>query len=443
LKTKLLLFVGLLSSFVTFSQKKWTLKECVDQALEQNISVQQNKLSLELAEKDVAFAKGNFLPNLAASSSGRFNSGLSSDENGILKNTNNFSSSLSLSASGVIFNGFRNTNTYKQAKLGVKSSFLDLKKIENDISLFVINGYLNILFAKENLNAALVQSQISKKQIEAAKIKFNSGVIPKGDLLNAQSTAATDQQNLIQQENALDLALLNLAQSLQVPVKGFDVLSISIGAPSAVLLYDNSDVVYQKSLKQMPEIERAKLAIENADLNIEISKGAFLPTLSYSLSSGNSYYHQFNNLLPNQQNTSFFTQFEDRLQYGAGLSLNIPIFNRFQTKNSVAKSKISKEISETQLESEKLTLKQTIEQAFLDVKSALKTFESSKVSLKAQEEAFKNAQESYNFGAITLFDFDLVRTRFVNAQASLISSKYDYVFKTKVLEFYSGELVLE
>jgi outer membrane protein len=443
LKTKLILFVALLISVTTFSQKKWTLKECVDQALDRNISIQQNRLSLELAKKDVEIAKGNFLPNLNGSSSGSLNSGLSPDETGVLTNTNNFSGSFSLRSSGNIFNGFINTNTYKKAQLGIESGLLDLKKIENDISLFVVNGYLNILFAKENLNAGRVQYEISKKQIEAAESRFNSGVIAKGDLLNTQSTAATNLQTVIAQENALDLALLNLAQLLQVSVEGFNIASIDVSTPSANLFYKNSSTVYNKSLDRMPEIERAKLAIENADLNIEISKGAFLPTLSYSLSAGTSYYHQFNNLLPGRFNDDFFSQTNDRLQYGAAVSLNIPIFNRFQTKNRVSQSKINKEISETRLESEKLSLKQTIEQAFLDVKTALKSYEAAKISLEAQEEAFKNAQERYNYGAMTQFDFDQVRTRLVNAQATLIRSKYDYVFKTKVLQFYSGELVLE
>jgi outer membrane protein len=131
------------------------------------------------------------------------------------------------------------------------------------------------------------------------------------------------------------------------------------------------------------------------------------------------------------------------LGYGVGFNLSIPIFNRFQTKNRVAQSFINKEISETRLESQKLLLKQTIEQAFLDVRSGLKTFQAAKISLVAQQEAFKNAQERYNYGAMTLFDFDLVRTRLVSAESTMIRSKYDYVFKTKVLQFYSGELILE
>lgn len=439
----ILLIACLFSITFSFSQKQWTLKECVDQALERNISIQQNKLSLELAKKDVEISKGNFLPNLNASSSGNFNAGLSPDKNGILQNTNNFNSSGSLSSGGIIFNGFRNTNTYKQAQLGVETGKYDLQKIENDISLFVVNGYLNVLFAKENLSVAKVQYEISKKQVEAVKDRFEAGAVAKGELLNIQSTVAANLQSVITQENALNIALLNLAQSILVPVENFDIAPILLESPSATLVYNNATIVYEKALFTMPEIKRANLAIENADLGIELSKGAYLPTLSYNLSFGTSFFHQFNNLLPGQSNTYLFKQLNDRIQYGAGLSLNIPIFNRFQTKNNVAKSIINKEIFETRLENEKIQLRQTIEQAFLDAKAASKTYEAALASLAAQKEAFKNAQERYNFGAMTLFDFDQVRNRLVNAESTLIRSKFDYVFKTKVLQFYYGDLRLD
>ncbi|MDA9333490.1 TolC family protein [Polaribacter sp.] len=443
MKTKLILAVAVFTSLASFSQKKWTLKECVDQALERNISVQQSKLNLKLAEKDVAIANGNFLPNLNGGSSGNFNSGLSPDRNGVLTNTNNFNSSFSLRSSGTIFNGYRNTNTYKQAQLGVASSKYDLQKIENDISLFVVNGYLNVLFAKENLNVANVQYEISAKQIEAVKSRFEAGVVAKGEVLNIQSTAAANLQSVIAQENVLNLALLNLAQTIQVPIDNFDVAPIELGTPSENLLYTNSDIVFEKSLLNRPEIESAKLAIESADLSIEIAKSAYKPTLTYSLSAGTSYYHQFNNLLPTRFNDDFISQTADRFQYGIGFNVSVPIFNRYQTKNNVAKSEINKEIFITRLESEKIQLKQTIEQAFLDVKAAAKSYQAAKISLAAQEEAFKNSQQRYNFGDMTLFDFDQVRTRLVNAKGVMIRSKFDFVFKTKILEFYSGELVLE
>ena len=439
MKVKALLFVFSLTFMSTFSQKKWTLKECVNQALEKNLTIQQNKLSLELAKKEVEIAKGNFLPNLNASSGGNLNFGSGFDyvtQNRVA--TSIFGGSLGLNAGYTVFNGFRNTNTFKQAQLGVASSLLDLQKIENDISLSVVNGYLNILFAKENLNAFEVQYNISKKQLEAVAARFQSGIIAKGDLLNTKSTVATNLQSVIAQENALNIALLNLAQLLQVPSEGFDIASILVGLPSSQLLYENSSSVYQKSLNRMPEITSAKLAIENAALNIKISESYFLPSVVASAGLTTNYGYN----LKSGPDIAFFNQLDDNLGYGVGFNLNIPIFNRFQTKNNVEKSKIAKEISETRLASEKVRLKQTIEQAFLDVKSALKTYQAATISLESQNEAFKNAQERYNYGSMTLFDFDLVRTRLVTAQATLIRSKYDYVFKTKVLQFYAGELVL-
>lgn len=432
-----------MSATVSFSQKQWTLKECVDRALEKNINIQQNKLNLELAKKEVEISRGNFLPNLNANtgSNVNFGTGFSPVTNSRVA-TSFFGGSLNMNSGITVFNGFRNTNTYKQAQLGVESSLYDLQKIENDISLFVVNGYLNVLFAKENLIVAKVQYEISKNQIEAAESRFKSGVIPKGDLLNVESTAATNLQTLVAQENALDLALLNLAQLLQVSAEGFDVSSVDVGTPTANLFYKTSTTVYEKSLERLPEIARAKLAIENADLNIAISKSAFLPSISAQVGLSSNY--GFNLNLPTGfNNTPFADQLVDNFGYGFGFNMNVPIFNRFQTKNRVAQSIINKEIFETRLESEKLNLQQTIEQAFLDVKTALKTYEAAKISLESQQEAFKNAQESYNFGAMTLFDFDQVRTRLVNAESALIRSKYDYVFKTKVLQFYSGDLSLD
>jgi len=287
-----------------------------------------------------------------------------------------------------------------------------------------------------------VQAAISKKQIEAAEARFNAGVIAKGSLLNFQSTAANDLQNVILQENALDLALLNIAQLLQEPVENFDVAPIELEAPSVNLLYDNSSTVFQKSLDYMPEIARAKLDIKNAEFNIAIAKGSFLPTITAS--AGLSTNYGFNlNLPEGLKNTALFTQFDNNLGYGLGFNMSIPIFNRFQTKNRVAQSFINKEASELRLESQKLILKQTIEQAFLDVRSSLKSYQAATISLAAQKEAFKNAQERYNYGAMTLFDFDLVRTRLVTAESAMILSKYDYIFKTKTLQFYSGELIFE
>ena len=453
LKVKLIVFVSFLISMSTFSQKKWTLEECVDHAIENNITVQQSLLNLELAKINVKNTKGNFLPNLNASTSQIFNFGSFLGNDGSRISMDTRGNTLSANSSTTLFNGFRNLNTYKQAKLGVERSQLNLEKIQNDISLFVVNGYLNVLFAKENLDVAKTQAEISKTQVEAATQRYETGITAKGDLLNAKSTAASDQQNVVSQENILSIALLNLAQSLQIPSKDFDILNIEIDNPSGVLLFDNSEVVYQKALSTQPQIKNAELGIIDAEYNIEIAKSFLKPSINFSFGANTSYQHLQGRKdeiifidpvtrLPDTIPNGFFKQFSGNLGYNFSLNVSIPIFNRTQSKTNIARQIINKELSQVNLDNEKLQLQQSIEQAFVDSRAAAKTFETAKASLEAQREAFKNARESYNLGASTLFDFDLVRNRLVSAESALIRAKYDYVFKTKVLQFYAGELIL-
>ncbi len=443
MKTKLLLLAISFSTLATFAQKKWTLKECVDYALKHNLTVEQNKLNIEVAKTDVKNNKANFLPNLNASTGGSLNFGSTFDPvSNDRVSTSVYGGSFGVSSGITIFNGYRNLNSYKQAKLGVERSKLDLEFIQNDISLRVVNTYLNVLFAKENLNVAKVQSEISKKQIEQFDVQFKAGAIPKADLLNVKSTAANDAQNVVTQENALNLALLNLSQLLQIEYEGFDVASIEVGSPSLAMLYSTSNEVYLKALTRMPEIERAKLDIENAELSVNIAKSGYLPSVTASGNVGTNY--GFNlDLPPGASNTGFFTQLDNNLGYGLGFNVSIPIFNGFRNDANVERSKVNKIISETRLENQKLQLQQTIEQAYLDAKAAAKAFEAAQISLDAQKEAFKNAQESYNYGAMTLFDFDQVRNRLVNAESTMIRAKYNYVFTTKVLKFYYGENIVD
>ncbi|WP_299522167.1 TolC family protein [uncultured Lutibacter sp.] len=427
--------------FITINaqEKKWTLQECVYHALDNNITIKQNKLNVEISQENVISSKGNFLPNLNASTGGNLNFGSGFDPVSQDRvSTSTFGGSFGINSGITVFNGYRNLNTYKQAQLGVEGSKLDLEKIQDDISLYVVNTYLNVLFAKENLNVANVQFEISKKQIENAKAKFDAGVKPKGDLLNAQSTAAADEQAVISYENTLNLALLDLSQLLQVDPVGFDVEVIEIDSPSTILMYKDPNEVYNKALVNRPEIKRAELDIESADLSVEIAKASFLPSISLGANVGTGY--GFN--LKNNSHIPYFSQLDDNLGYGISFNVNIPIFNRNQTKSNVNRQIINYEISKFGLENEKLQLQQTIQKAFYDAKAAAKTYESAEKSLIAQNEAFKNAQESYNLGAMTQFDFDQVRNRFVNAEGAIIRAKYDFVFKTKVLRFYYGEPIL-
>ncbi|GFD72463.1 transporter [Tenacibaculum sp. KUL113] len=442
MKTKIALFAAIFTSVAVFSQKQWTLKECVDYALKNNITVKQNRLNIEIAEADVKSNKANFLPSINASTSGNLSTGSSFDpvSQNRTENTTLFGGALGVNASYTVFNGFKNLNQKKQAVLGVEGSKLDLAKVENDISLNVVNEYLNVLFAKENLSVAQVQAEISKKQIERARAQFEGGVIPKGDLLNVESTAANDVQNVVLQENTLSIALLRLSQLLQIPSKDFNVADIEVGSPSAALLYDNANVVYEKALTVWPDIERAKLDVESTKLGVEIAKSGYYPTINASLGA-NTNYRYF--LDPSAPAGRLLDQLDGNLGFSLGFSVNIPIFNGFRNDANVERSIVNNSISEFRLESQKLQLQQEIERAFLDAKAAAKTYEAAQVSLEAQKEAFKNAQVSYDYGSMTQFDFDQVRNRLVNAEGAMIRAKYDYVFKTKVLKFYYGESIVD
>ena len=441
MRTKIVTILALAFFITTSAQdKQWTLQECVEYALEHNITVKQNQLDVELSEENVINSKGNFLPNLNASTGGNLNFGSGFDPVSQDRvTTSTFGGSIGISSGITVFNGYRNLNSYKQAQLGVESSKLTLQKIQDDISLFVVNSYLNVLFAKENLAVAKVQHEISKKQIERAQTEFDAGEKPKGDLLNAQSTAAADEQSVITFENTLNLALLDLAQLLQISPVGFDIEAIEIGDPGISMLYSNPNEVYIKALENRPEIENAELGIESTALDIEIAKAGFLPSVSLGANIGTGY--GFN--LKNNSHIPYFTQLDDNLGYGLSFNVSIPIFSRGQVKSNVNRQKINFEKSKFSLESSKLQLQQTIQKAFYDAKAAAKTYESAQKSLIAQKEAFKNAQESFNYGAMTLFDFDQVRNRLVNAEGAIIRAKYDYVFKTKVLKFYYGETILD
>ena len=440
MKTKIVTIIAFIFCISIQAQdKKWTLQECVTYAVENNINIKQNKLTIEISQENLISAKGNFLPNLNGSTSGNLNFGSGFDPVSQDRvSTSTFGGSFGLNSGITVFNGYRNLNTYKQAQLGVETSKLDLEKIEDDIALYVVNTYLNALFAKENLSVAKVQYEISTKQIENAKAKFEAGVKPKGDLLNAQSTAAADEQTVILYENTLNLALLDLAQLLQVSPVGFDIEMLKVDSPSIGMLYNNPEDVYQKALTNRPEIKKAELDIETADLSVEIAKGAFLPSVGLGANVGTGY--GFN--LKNNSNIPYFTQLDDNLGYGLSFNVNVPIFNRNQTKSNVNRQKINYEISKFGLENQKLQLQQTIQKAYYDARAAAKSFESAEKSLIAQKEAFRNAQESYNVGAMTQFDFDVVRNRFVNAEGGIIRAKYDYIFKTKVLKFYYGESII-
>jgi outer membrane protein len=344
------------------------------------------------------------------------------------------STNLGVNISQTIFNGFRNTNIYKQSLINKEANEEEYNRIKDNVALNVVNSYLNVLLNKENLIIAQAQFEFSAEQLERVKELVVAGIQPQANVFDSEATLANDEQQLTIAQNNYTLALLSLSQVLQVPFDGFDVEIIKLDAPSQALMYDDVQPILKHAFKNRSEIKVAEKNIESAKLAKEISKSGFYPTLSfgYGLNTGAN----FSNL---NSTNSFFQQIKDNKGHSFNVNLNIPIFSRFQNKTNLAKSSIQIENRKLALDQAKLDLESNIQRAFLDAKAALKTYVSAQKSVTSRRLSFENAQERYNIGALNAFDLEQNRVQLVNAQSTLVRAKYDFVFKTKVLDFYLGK----
>lgn len=430
----LLLLICTFCTITATAQKKWTLKACLDHALKNNISVKQSENSLLTNDQDIIAAKGNFLPSLSMNGSQRLNLGNVEVFDGNFVDRTFHSTNLGVNVSQTIFNGFRNTNIYKQSLINKEANEEEYNRIKDNVALNVVNSYLNVLLNKENLIIAQAQFEFSAEQLKRVKELVAAGTQPQANVFDSEATLANDEQQLTLAQNNYTLALLSLSQTLQVPFDGFDVEIIELDAPSEALMYENVQPILEHAFKNRSEIKVAEKNIESAELGREISKSGFYPTVTfgYGLNTGAN----FSNL---NSSNSFFQQINDNKGHSFNVNLNIPIFSRFQNKTNLAKSSIQIENRKLALDQAKLDLESNIQRAFTDAKAALKTYVSAQKSVASRQLSFENAQERYNIGAINAFDLEQNRVQLVNAQSSLVRAKYDFVFKTKVLDFYLGK----
>ncbi|MBU2950527.1 TolC family protein [Tamlana agarivorans] len=435
-----IIVVFLFTASVSFAQQKiWTLQECIDHALEYNISVRQGQNNLMQNEQNVIAAKGQFLPSLSGSMGHSTTFGNEEVFSGQFVNRTSNSTNVGIGLNQTIFNGFRLTNLYRQSKLNLESNQLELNRIKDDISLNVVNAYLNVLFNKERLEIAKAQQGFSTNQLIQVKDLVEAGVQPRANIYDAEATVSLDAQEVTLAENNYNLALLSLSQLLQVSYNGFEVAVMDVDLPSSTLLYNDVQPVLEYALENRNEIRVAEKNIEIAKLNSEISKSGYYPSVSGGYNFGSSAF--FSNLTDDE--LSFFDQLDGQKSHGLRVSINIPIFSRFENKTNVAKSKIDEENSLLNLNQTKIDLESTIQRAFTDAQGAFKSYVASKKALDAQEIALENSKERFNAGIITSYDLEQARVRYVNAQASLINAKYDFVFKTKVLDFYMGKPITD
>lgn len=464
-----LIIIALFSLSVNAQTKKWTLEECVKYAIENNISIKQTALDSKTAIIDRKGAIGNFLPSLNINSSHSWNVGLNQDiTTGLLQNQTTQFTAAGANVGVNIYNGLQNQNTLRRANLSIVAAKYQLLKMQEDIALNVANAFLQVLFNKENLKVQKQQLAINEQQYDRSDQLVKAGSIPRGDLLDIKATVATNKQNVIIAENVLLISKLSLAQLLQLKdFEDFDVVDTTDINDENNIMAETPNAIYTKALEGRTELKIARVNLEIAEKSVAIAKGAYQPTLQgfYNFNSRVAYGDRIIGIAPNALNPTsisgfvegtnqnvlspnftrilgnaspFFNQFIDNKGQSFGVQLSIPVFNGFTARNNVARSKVSLERSKIAVEQQDLDLQRNVFTAFADSKGALNAYESATVAVEARQVAYDYAKERYDVGLMNSFDFNQSQTLLTNAQSEVLRTKYDYIFKIKILEFYFG-----
>ena len=432
----------------------------------ENISIKQAELDYLDSEIQKKTAVGNFLPNLNIGSSHSWNVGLNQNiTTGLLENITTQFSSMSLNMNIDILNGLKNIKQLHLANLSILANQYQLADMKENISLFVANSFLQILFNKEIVKVQKLQLQLSKDEVVRANELVNNGVIPRGDLFEFEANLASVEKSLIDAQNSLTLSKLSLAQLLLIEdYENFDIVDQEYELKISNILDKSPKEIFAYAVQNKNEIKIAETNLEIAKKSLELNKSFLQPRLSafYSFSSRIAYSDR---IAPNGEisfvpigvveNTnqrvlapiqgtkivsppSFSDQFDTNKGQNYGLSLSIPVLNGFSTRSNVNRSKVNVKRSENLLFQRKLDLENTINQAYNDAKGSLKTYEASLKSLESRKLSFEYAQEKFNLGVMNPYEYSQVKQRYESSQSELIRSKFDLIFKLKVLEFYFG-----
>tara|TARA_B100001063_G_C16776146_1_gene565566 strand:+ start:4530 stop:5945 length:1416 start_codon:yes stop_codon:yes gene_type:complete len=463
---KIILLFAVFFTINSSSQTLWTLEECVNRAINENISIKQAELDYLDSEISRKTAIGNFLPNLNIGSSHSWNIGLNQNiTTGLLENITTQFSSMNLNLNLDILNGLKNIKQLHLANLSILANQYQLADMKENISLLVANSFLQILFNKEILKVQKSQLEISKKELERANELVNNGVIPRGDLYEFEANLKTVEKSLIDADNSLKLAKISLAQLLLIDdYQKFDIVDKDYTLEISNILDKSPNEIFAYAVDNKNEIKIAETNLEIAKKSLEFNKSFLQPRLSafYSLSTRIAYSDRligsgdFNyipigiventnqRVLAPVQGTkiippkSFSDQFDINKGQNYGLSLSIPILNGFSVRSNVNRSKLNVQRSENLLFQRKLDLENTINQAYNDAFGSLKAYEASQKSLDARKLSFEYAQEKLNLGVLNPYEYSQVKQRYESSQSDLIRAKFDLIFKIKVLEFYFG-----
>lgn len=425
----LLLLIASCSLSTLQAQHDYTLQECVDIALENNRNIKQQALNKQ--QKEIAYnqARADLLPNLNASVGQNFVFGRSISLDNTYQNTNSQQTSFNIGSNITLFDGLKMKYNIDARKAEMYISEAELEKIQDDIIMSVSTAFMQVLMNKELLQIANDQIELTKTNIARLNELVKSGRMAKGELLELEAQQAQEEFNQIQAENNLKLSLLDLAQIMEIEdFENFDVVvPDNIMIDEDILLSPTN--IYESALIARPEIRGAQYRVESSEKNILIAKSAYFPTLSFGASVGTGYYN-----LSARQNESFNTQFKNNRSTSLGFSLSIPIFNRFQVRNSVKNAQVALEYSKLEIDKTKLDLRKRIEQAYYNAVGAESRWEAAQKAETASQESYRFAEQKYENGRATSYELSQAKSNLARVLSDQAQAKYEYVFRLKILE---------
>jgi outer membrane protein len=441
--TRCFFFVFILFTFsgrTNAQTRAWTFAQCLDTALERNIQVNQSRLTNELNRVGLEQVKSNRIPNLNANANQGFNIGTNIDPTTNQYVTQTYhSNNFGLTSNLTLFNGLQNSNTIRQYTMNFRAGAYDIEKVRNDVILNITTGYLQVLFAYELVATAKSQAEATQAQVDRTARMVDAGKVPESNLYQIRSQLATDNLTLINAEAQLDMARVTLMQLMEIPVAaGFDVVVPEMVVPSLVLVESNEQV-YRKALEVQPEIAGAALKTDAALMEIRISKGARWPRLNLGANLSTNYASsRKQGTSVNPEGYPFFEQVWDNLGQSANLSLAIPIYTNRQIKSNIDRANIGLMSARLNEQNTRNQLRKSVEQTYTDLKSAVKKYEATREQLNAAELSYLNSEKKYNVGLINAIDYLIEKNNYIRAQSNVIQAKYDYIFKSKILDFYQG-----
>ena len=419
------------------AQKAWSLRECCDYAIEHSIPIKQQENQRRQQEVQLSTSRNSRLPDVSASLNQNFSFGRGLTADNTYSNTNTSSTSLQLGASMPLFTGFQIPNQIKLNQLNLEAATADLEKAKDDIRMKVAQAYVQILYDMEISEVAHRQIDIDSMQVERLQAFVKNGKASESELSQQRATLANSRLLATQADNNTRLAILTLTQLLELPTPdGFSVVRPELADVSADIAaaIPSPDIIYAEALGIKPEIAAQQLKLKGTEHSIKIARAGYYPTLSLSGGMGTNYY-----TTSGFKSDNFSTQLKNNFSQYIGLNLNVPIFNRFQTRNSIRTAKIQRENQQLQLDNTKKTLYQEIQNVYYNTLNALSKEQSSLEAVKNTQTAFNLMQAKYENGKATVTEFNESKNTYLKSESELVQARYENLYQHALLEFYRGK----